>query len=171
MEDALEAVAKGEMPRPDGLHLLWSTGPGHIDGVRAALAAAGHPAWVRAVPYIDDMPAALAAADLALSRAGAMATAELLNQGLPAVLVPLPTAAADHQRKNARALEEAGAALMLEEEGLTGGALWSRVTALVAEPGRRERMAEAARRRSRPRATAEIAADIVSFLPPQEVAA
>jgi UDP-N-acetylglucosamine--N-acetylmuramyl-(pentapeptide) pyrophosphoryl-undecaprenol N-acetylglucosamine transferase len=94
-----------------------------------------------------------------------MATAELLNQGLPAVLVPLPTAAADHQRRNARALEEAGAALMVEEEVLTGPALWARVASLLGDGEERAAMAEAARRRSRPDAARVIASDIVSFLP------
>jgi UDP-N-acetylglucosamine--N-acetylmuramyl-(pentapeptide) pyrophosphoryl-undecaprenol N-acetylglucosamine transferase len=165
LEEAVASVARGDAPRPDGLHLLWSTGPAHADEVRAALRGAGDPGWVRAVAYIDDMPAALAAADLAVSRAGAMATAEILNQGLPAVLVPLPTAAADHQRRNARALEEAGAAFLVEEEGLTGPALWSRVTSLLGDGEARAAMAEAARRRSRPDAARVIATDIVSFLP------
>ena len=165
LQDAVASVARGEMTRPHGFRVLWSTGPAHIEGVGAALAGAGDPSWVRAVPYIDDMPAALAAADLAVSRAGAMATAELLNQGLPAVLVPLPTAAADHQRRNARALEEAGAVVMLEEKELTGGALWSVVTALLTDEDARAGMAAAARRRSRPRAAEEIATDIVSLLP------
>lgn len=165
LEDVVTAVARGEMERPEGLQVLWSTGPAHLDGVRGVLREAGDPGWVRAMAYIDDMPAALAAADLAVSRAGAMATAELLNQGLPAVLVPFPAAAADHQRRNARALEEAGAAVMMEEDGLTGGALWSRVTGLLGDGAARARMVEAARARARPRATREIAEDIVSFLP------
>jgi UDP-N-acetylglucosamine--N-acetylmuramyl-(pentapeptide) pyrophosphoryl-undecaprenol N-acetylglucosamine transferase len=79
--------------------------------------------------------------------------------------VPLPTDAADHQRRNARALEEAGAAFLVEEEGLTGPALWSRVTSLLGDGEARAAMAEAARRRSRPDAARVIATDIVSFLP------
>jgi UDP-N-acetylglucosamine--N-acetylmuramyl-(pentapeptide) pyrophosphoryl-undecaprenol N-acetylglucosamine transferase len=170
LREALEAVARGDAERPGGLHLLWSTGPAHLDGIRAALGAAGNPDWVHATGYIEDMPAALAAADLALSRAGAMATAELLNQALPAILVPLPTAAADHQRRNARALEESGAAVMLEEEGLTGAALWTRVVELAGDSSRRSTMGEAARRRARPEAARTIATDIVSLLPLAEVA-
>ncbi|NIP59704.1 MAG: hypothetical protein GWM92_15420, partial [Gemmatimonadetes bacterium] len=69
--------------------LLWSTGPAHLDEVRDALGGVP-PNWVRIVGYIDDMPSALAAADVAVSRAGAIATSEFLAWSLPAVLVPLP---------------------------------------------------------------------------------
>jgi UDP-N-acetylglucosamine--N-acetylmuramyl-(pentapeptide) pyrophosphoryl-undecaprenol N-acetylglucosamine transferase len=117
------------------------------------------------VPYIDDMPAALTAADLAVSRAGAMATAELLNQGLPAVLVPLPTAAADHQSRNAVALAAAGAALVAEEAGLTGAALWKLMVELADDEALRERMAAAARARACPQAAAEIVTDLLDLLP------
>jgi UDP-N-acetylglucosamine--N-acetylmuramyl-(pentapeptide) pyrophosphoryl-undecaprenol N-acetylglucosamine transferase len=111
------------------------------------------------------MPSALAAADLAVSRAGAMATAELLNHGLPAVLVPLPTAAADHQSRNAEALARAGAAVVAREDGLTGAGLWSHVLQLVSDDHLRGRMSVAARERARPGAAGEIAADIATLLP------
>lgn len=163
--DAVAAVARGELDRPDGLSVLWSTGPRHHDAVMTALAEAGMPGWVHAVPYIHDMPSALAAADLAVSRAGAMATAELLIHGLPAILVPLPTAAADHQTKNAEALAEAGAALVASEAGLTGAGLWTHVTRLAGDTARRQEMAAAALERGRPNAAAEIAAHIADLLP------
>ncbi len=165
MIEAVRAVVRHEARRPDALRVLWSTGPAHHDGIRSELGELGAPDWVRAVPYIEEMPTALAAADLAVSRAGAMATAELLNHGLPAILVPLPTAAADHQSRNARALEEAGAALVLEESGLTGAALWARVEALMADHEACGRMSEAARERARPGAADEIAGAIAELLP------
>ncbi len=163
-------VAAGELRRPERLEILWSTGPTHIDGVRGALEAAGTPSWVHAVPYIDDMPAALSAADFAVSRAGAMATAELLSEGLPAILIPLPTAAADHQTENARALTEADAAVMLVEAGLTTEQLWSDVAVMAGDPARRQAMAVSARERARPHATTTIAERIVRLLPARKPA-
>lgn len=163
--DAVRAVVRGEALRPARLQVLWSTGPAHHDGIQVALEGLGHPDWVRAVPYIDEMPTALASADLAISRAGAMATAELLTHGLPSILVPLPTAAADHQLRNARALEGAGAALVLEEAGLTGPALWTTITDLVTDEVARLRMSRAALTRARPGAADEIALAIATLLP------
>jgi UDP-N-acetylglucosamine--N-acetylmuramyl-(pentapeptide) pyrophosphoryl-undecaprenol N-acetylglucosamine transferase len=94
-----------------------------------------------------------------------MATAELLNHGLPAVLVPLPTAAADHQSRNAEALSRAGAAVVAREEGLTGADLWAHVVALASDALLRDRMGAAARKRARPAAAHDIAVDIATLLP------
>src|SRR5690606_11430605 len=94
---------------------------------------------------------------IAVSRAGAMATAELLAWGRPMLLVPLPTAAADHQTHNARALEQAGAAVMLVEKDLTPERLWQEILALAGDAARRESMERAARERARPNAAREIA--------------
>jgi len=165
LEDAARGFARGELNRPDGLHVLWATGPKHYDGVSAVLTDAGSPSWMHVVPYLDEMPAALAAADLAVSRAGAMTTAELLNNGLPAILIPLPTAAANHQEKNAEALAEAGAALLVHEEGLTGPGLWDHVVRLTADAELRAGMRAAALDRARPQAAADIALDVATFLP------
>jgi UDP-N-acetylglucosamine--N-acetylmuramyl-(pentapeptide) pyrophosphoryl-undecaprenol N-acetylglucosamine transferase len=107
----------------------------------------------------------LAAADLAVSRAGAMSTAEILIRGLPAILVPLPTAAADHQTANARSLERAGGALVAPQAELTAASLWATVTELLASPDRLARMKQAALTLARPHAAGEIAADIATFLP------
>lgn len=145
------------------LALLWATGPAHFEGIRSRLDAAGAH-WVRALPYIDDMPAALASADLAVSRAGAMTTGELLAWGVPAILVPLPTAAADHQTHNARALEAAGAAICITEADLTPARLWAEVISLVRDPERRERMAKRASERARPHAAEEIAREMLTLV-------
>ncbi|MCK5651188.1 MAG: UDP-N-acetylglucosamine--N-acetylmuramyl-(pentapeptide) pyrophosphoryl-undecaprenol N-acetylglucosamine transferase, partial [Gemmatimonadetes bacterium] len=107
---AVAAATSGEAPRPSGLQMLWATGPGHLESVEGELAGTGAEEWVRTVGYIDDMPAALSASTLSVSRAGASTTSEFLAWGLPAILIPLPTAAADHQTRNARALEEGGVA-------------------------------------------------------------
>lgn len=154
---ALEQVAAGALAdRPAGLEILWATGPAHINAVNARLAPLGLE-WVKAAGYIDAMPEALAATDVAVSRAGAMATAELLAWGRPMLLVPLPTAAADHQAHNAQALEEAGAAVMLPEKDLTPSRLWEEILSLMGDSARRARMQAAAMERARPNAAREIA--------------
>jgi UDP-N-acetylglucosamine--N-acetylmuramyl-(pentapeptide) pyrophosphoryl-undecaprenol N-acetylglucosamine transferase len=161
--DAVVAVQRGELACPRGLTLLWSTGPRHYADVTDALRDAGSPTWVHALAYIDDMPSALVAADLAVSRAGGT-TAELVNHGLPSVLVPLPTAAEDHQTSNARALESVGAAVVAPEAGLSGEILWGHVRRLVEDEDLRRRMSLAARSRAYPTAAAEIASDLLGLL-------
>jgi UDP-N-acetylglucosamine--N-acetylmuramyl-(pentapeptide) pyrophosphoryl-undecaprenol N-acetylglucosamine transferase len=147
------------------LHVLWVTGPAHVESVDAVLAECGAPDWVHAVPYLDDFPSALAAADLAVSRAGAMSTAEVLKQGLPAILVPLPTAAADHQTANARSLEGGGAAVVLPQAELTADTLWSTLTSLLASPERLQGMRRSALALARPNAADDIAVDILTLFP------
>ena len=161
---ALDAVVARRVNRPDHLHILWSTGPRHHQRVNGALADLGSPDWVHSHPYFDNMPDALAAADLTVSRAGAMFTAELLNQGLPAILVPFPNAAADHQTHNARALAEAGAALLTPQAGLTGEILWAELNRLAGDPKSLERMGMAATSLARPRAADQIAASVERLL-------
>lgn len=163
---ALEAVAGGSAAAPPArLRIVWATGPGHIDAVRSRLAPLGFEAWVEPIAYIDDMETALAAVDLAVSRAGAMMTAELLAWGLPALLVPLPTAAADHQSRNADALASAGAAVCIPESDLTPARLWSEITALATDGPRRAEMADRARQRARPDAARSIARELLTLLP------
>lgn len=162
---AIERVVAGTLPpRPDGLQVLWATGPAHIAGIEERLRRLGGAEWVRAVGYIDEMPAALAAADIAVSRAGAMATAELLAWGIPAILVPLPTAAADHQTGNARALAEAGAAVHLPQREATPERLWAELTSLATSDARREAMAACARVRARPHAARDIARRLLTLV-------
>lgn len=168
MLDAVARIRGGELGMPEGLSVLWATGPAHLGAVEEALAEGGGevPEWVRLTGYIDDMPGALAAADLAVSRAGAMATSEFLAWGLPAILVPLPWAAADHQTRNARALEEAGAAVHLSEAELDGSRLWETIEGLVEDPRRLEAMGRAAAHRGRPDAAREIARSLAAHLDP-----
>ena len=167
----VEGVCRGDIERVPELHLLWATGRQHLEGVAEALQAAGAPGWVHALPYIEDVPAALVAADFALSRAGAMTTAELLNQGVPAILVPLPTAAANHQMHNARALEAAGAATVLPEDELTDDRLARALSELAVRRELRADMSARALERARPHATVTIAADVAKLLRPRQSAA
>ena len=89
-------------------------------------------------------------ADLIICRAGATTIAELTAAGKPSVLIPLPTAADDHQRKNAEVLQQAGAAEVIEQRNLSGTALAERIAGLLGAPERRQRMANAARALARP---------------------
>jgi UDP-N-acetylglucosamine--N-acetylmuramyl-(pentapeptide) pyrophosphoryl-undecaprenol N-acetylglucosamine transferase len=161
---ALERVAGGQAKRPASLEILWATGPNHIDGIQARLAEMEPAPWVQPVGYIDRMPLALAAADVAVSRAGAMGTAELLAWGIPSILVPLPTAAADHQTHNARALDEFGAAVALPESELSPERLWQDLAALVADEPRRHVMAGRAQERARPEAARRVAGELARLL-------
>ena len=164
-------VTRGEIERPDMLHFLWSTGRKHYPGVQGALDGIGAPEWVHALPYIEDMPGALAASDLAVCRAGAMTTAEMMNQGLPAVLVPLPTAAENHQMHNARALEDAGAARVVPQDELSPARLAAEIASMTADADALKVMSARASERAHPRATEEIAGDVATLLPPTRRAA
>ena len=156
----------------EGEFVLWVTGrDAHAKAV-ATLTESGA-TNARAVAYMQprEMYRALAAADLAVSRAGAMATSEFLAWGLPSVLVPLPTAAEDHQTRNALALEAAGAAVHLPEndraEGaLTGRRMWVQVRRLLDAPEVLAGMSDAARRRARPEAAKEIARAVARLAVP-----
>jgi UDP-N-acetylglucosamine--N-acetylmuramyl-(pentapeptide) pyrophosphoryl-undecaprenol N-acetylglucosamine transferase len=160
--EVVERVAEGSLAALP-LQLLWATGPAHLEAVRARLAGRASD-WVRVTGYIDDMPRALAAADLAVSRAGAMTTAELMAWGIPSVLVPLPTSAADHQRHNAEALAAAGAAVLLPQAELTPERLWSQLGALAGDTPRRAAMADRARQRGNPDAARQVAARLLELL-------
>jgi len=109
------------------------------------------------VAFLDDMVERMAGADLVLSRSGATTCAELTVGGRAAVLVPFAKAADDHQRTNAIALEDAGAARMIEERDLTGERLAREIGALVDEPSRIAAMEKAARGLGRPDAAARVA--------------
>lgn len=168
VSEMVTAVEVGRLERRAGLQLLWATGPRHLGTVTRSLGDEP-PSWVRVVGYIDRMELALGAADLAVSRAGAMATSELLAWGVPMVLIPLPTAAANHQELNARALASAGAAVHLEQEGLSGEELWDAVTELATDPVRLDAFRQAARGRGRPEAAHRIAAALTELLPGRTV--
>ncbi|MGD0136721.1 MAG: undecaprenyldiphospho-muramoylpentapeptide beta-N-acetylglucosaminyltransferase [Bryobacteraceae bacterium] len=96
-------------------------------------------------PFLDDMPAAFARADLIICRAGAGAVAELAAAGKPSILVPLPTAADQHQLRNAEAFQKAGASLLLLDQEMDGGRLFEEVEKLRTHPELLHRMGERAR--------------------------
>jgi len=143
------------------VRFLHQTGPAAYAELAAAFAASGLEGEL--VPFIDDMPGAFARSDLVVCRSGAGAVAELAAAGKPSILVPFPYAADDHQLRNAEAFAAAGAARLVLDRELTGARLFEEVTALASEPGRLERMGEAARKLARPGA-ARRAADILEEL-------
>lgn len=130
------------------LRLTHQTGERDVEMVRDAYRAAGLAAQVE--PFLYDMGRRVGEADLIVSRAGATTLAELTAAGKPSLLVPLPTATDDHQRKNAETLAAAGAAEVLLQSGLTGETLATRLLALAGDRARRDRMAKAARAMARP---------------------
>src|SRR6266705_1458763 len=139
------------------VNVLWGTGAAH----QPALASYAVPGRVVVQGFFDPMAAAYRAADLVVCRAGAMTTAELCAWGKPSVLVPLPSAAADHQTVNARALAAAGAAVVLPENELTHVRLAQVVGGLLRDSNRLTALAGNARARGRPTAARDIATRIL----------
>ena len=155
--DAIDRGAYGEVT------MLWSTGPSMWDEFKSY-----HDPPRRIVrAFWDPIAAGYAAADLAIARAGAMTTAELCAWGLPAIYVPLPHAAADHQRSNASALAHAGAAIGVWEDGLSASGLAGGLVDLVGDlmrtRGRLSGMSHAALARGRPAASEDIARRILAL--------
>jgi UDP-N-acetylglucosamine--N-acetylmuramyl-(pentapeptide) pyrophosphoryl-undecaprenol N-acetylglucosamine transferase len=109
-------------------------------------------------PFVDDMPGAFARADLLLCRSGASTVAEITAAGKPAIFIPLPTAADDHQTRNAAALAQGGAARLLPQSELSGDRLVNEIASLLRDRPRLTAMAEAARTFAHPGAAARIAA-------------
>ena len=109
-------------------------------------------------PYTHAMPLALAAADLAVSRAGALSLAELLIQKVPSILVPYPFAADNHQQANAEVLARQGAAVVVPDAELSGDRLVNELRHMLDDAGRLPAMRAAAGASARPKATEEILA-------------
>lgn len=127
--------------------------------------AAADVARVEAAPFFADMPDRIAAAHLVIARAGASSCAEIAAIGRPSVLVPLPSAAADHQTANARWLEAGGGAILAPQDTLTPESLAAQLALLLADPPRLSKMAAAAREAGKPQA-AEALADLVESIAP-----
>jgi UDP-N-acetylglucosamine--N-acetylmuramyl-(pentapeptide) pyrophosphoryl-undecaprenol N-acetylglucosamine transferase len=118
---------------------------------------------VSIVPFIDDVAGALGAADLVVGRAGASSTAEICAVGRPSLLIPYPFAADDHQRRNAEALERAGAARCIPQSEAAVERLASELSALAGDPARRATMAARAAAEGRPAAARDVAADLLAL--------
>ncbi len=151
----LEALPKLIEAVPD-IHIIHQTGEKDY--------AEAHAAYLRTMisaevsPFIHDMPGAFARADLLLCRSGASTVAEITAAGKPAIFIPLPTAADDHQTRNAAALAEANAARLLPQSELSADRLVTEIATMLRNRARLAEVAEAARRFAHPDAAAEIAA-------------
>ena len=158
---AMIAAAPALFARIAGLTLVHQTGERDLAEVRAAYARAG--VTVRAEAFLDPVADEMKSADVVVGRAGATTLAELAAAGTPAVLVPLPTAADDHQRRNAEAVGRAGAALVLLQADMTPARLVDTVASLASDPVRLARMSEAMRTLARPDAAAVIADRVLAL--------
>ena len=135
-----------------GAQLLWQTGKLYADECSAK--AQGHPD-VHASAFIDDMAMAYRAADLVVSRAGAGTISELELVGAPVILIPSPNVAEDHQRKNALALVDKGAAVMIEDAEATAK-LGAELERLLDDADTRRSMSQSIKAMSRPNAASDI---------------
>ena len=151
--------SQGARALNDAMAIIWATGR-----ASATQYAMHEGARVRVRPYLSPIADAYAAADVAIARAGAMSIAELCAWGIPSVLVPLPTAAQDHQSVNARTMASAGAAMHLPQSALSAERLNETVRDLMAHAETLATMQRAAQLRARPNAAADIARALLDVL-------
>lgn len=148
----------------EDVQLVHVSGPaGYAETRQAALAEGIDPSGggnITVMPYLYQMGEALAAADVVVGRAGAAFLAEVTVRGLPAILVPYPHATGNHQEHNARALERAGAAVVIPERELTGERLWEALAGVLDDAGRRRQMAECSLALGKPEALDRILAEV-----------
>jgi len=146
-----------------GLTIVHQAGMGRDEQVRSAYRALGADDWANVVPFLDDVASELAAADLVIERSGGSSLGELCAIGRPSILIPFPFAADDHQRKNARALADAGAAVCVDPTEATAARLADEVVAIAKDASRRAAMADRARSLGRPDAAREVARDLLAL--------
>jgi UDP-N-acetylglucosamine--N-acetylmuramyl-(pentapeptide) pyrophosphoryl-undecaprenol N-acetylglucosamine transferase len=156
LNEAMTDAAPALRDAVPGLRIIHQTGAADCASVRERYAALGLAADVR--EFIDDMGAAYAAADVVVCRAGATTVAELTVLGKPAILVPYPYAADDHQRANASVLAAHEAGVLMLDRELSGPRLAEAISALARDPVRRQAMAAAARTLGVPDAAARVVA-------------
>lgn len=162
MPEAMARVARELREIGDGaeVDVLHQTGRDRDAAVRAAYAEEGV-ARATVVPFVDDVAAEIARADVVVARSGAGAVAEISAVGRPAILVPFPFAADDHQAKNAEALASAGGAIAVRQEAADAFRLARELVLLLRDDARRARMAEASRLAGKPNAAHAVAEDLL----------
>ncbi|MGB9198264.1 MAG: undecaprenyldiphospho-muramoylpentapeptide beta-N-acetylglucosaminyltransferase [Terriglobales bacterium] len=144
------------------LHIIHQTGERDYPSVQTAYQNAGISSEVH--KFIDDMPGTFTRSDLLVCRSGASTVGEITAAGKHAIFVPFPRASDDHQNKNARALESAGAAVVVEESNLEAAYLVETIVALLSDRARLRAMSEAARSLAHPKAVQEIAEMVNSLI-------
>ncbi|HYK10014.1 MAG TPA: UDP-N-acetylglucosamine--N-acetylmuramyl-(pentapeptide) pyrophosphoryl-undecaprenol N-acetylglucosamine transferase [Gemmatimonadales bacterium] len=142
------------------VNLIWGTGAANFAGL-SGYARAGK---VVLQGFFDPMAPIYRAADLVVCRAGALTIAELCAWGKPSLLIPLPTAAANHQLQNARAMSAANASVLMEESTLTPHSLATAVTQLMSDSTRRYSMTRAALGRGRPTASRDVVSKLLTLV-------
>ena len=158
LNQQMPVIAKALLEAVPGLTILHQAGARHAEITQAAYEASGAPGGRWTVQaFLEDMPRQFAESDLILARSGASTVAELAASGKPALLVPFPQAADDHQRKNAEVLVEGGAAKMLLEKDMTAERLLGDVTGLLHSRETLAAMSARAKAFAHPRAAARIA--------------
>lgn len=156
MSQNLEALHNGL-----NLQIIWQCGDRYLAGLQSEIPADKYPR-LRLVSFIDDMPAAYGAADLVITRAGASTCSELMMLGQPAVFVPSPNVAGDHQTKNAASMVTAKAARLLKENQLEEKFL-DTIRELIFNKSELEQMSKAMKKLAKPDAAATIANEILSI--------
>lgn len=156
INNAMIAVLKSAAQK-NSAQFLHVTGKGEFDSVTEKLTDVLDAPNIKVVPYLYNMPRAMAMADLAIFRAGATGLAELTARGVPSILIPYPFAAENHQEFNARSLVEAGAARMILNKDLTAEILSATIDELLTSPETLKKMSEASLSLGKPHAADEIA--------------
>ncbi|HIU18173.1 MAG TPA: undecaprenyldiphospho-muramoylpentapeptide beta-N-acetylglucosaminyltransferase [Candidatus Avidesulfovibrio excrementigallinarum] len=161
---AINSAVLAALPRLKGIHIRHQTGEADFERVKAGYQAHGFTAEEADVtPFITDMARAYAEADLVLCRSGATTVAELALAGKPSVLVPFPFATHDHQTGNARALEQAGAACLIQEKDMVCRDLAGTVLEILHDPARCATMGRAAHTCARPCAAKDVARGLLDL--------
>ena len=164
--DVMPRIVRRLLEYVPGLTILHQTGPKQATSTEEAYRASGaDPSRWAVAAYLDDMPKRFADADLILCRSGASTVAELAAAGRPAVLVPFPGAADDHQMKNAEAFARVGAAALRvqDSDDLMDGFLTSDLSGLLLNPERLGEMGHRARALAHPEAVREIGAMVAGL--------
>jgi UDP-N-acetylglucosamine--N-acetylmuramyl-(pentapeptide) pyrophosphoryl-undecaprenol N-acetylglucosamine transferase len=151
----------GENRIPSGWQVIWQTGREDYNNMNSSLPSTA--SNIKMMPFIDDMPAAYAVADLVISRAGAMAISEITAMGLPSILIPYPHATGDHQTLNARFVEDAGAGVIVREKEINEK-LNDVLDDLTGNDEKRQFMSEKARLLGKPRAAEIMARTILEMI-------
>jgi UDP-N-acetylglucosamine--N-acetylmuramyl-(pentapeptide) pyrophosphoryl-undecaprenol N-acetylglucosamine transferase len=151
--------------RQPEVQLLHITGESGYESVIAELSQSAREAKnIKITPYMSQMPLALAVADLAVFRAGAIGMSELAARGVPSILIPYPHATNNHQECNARVFERENAAILVRDRELTGESLYSLIDILLKDKKRLSGMAAAVKKLGKPDAAKTIADDILTMI-------
>lgn len=164
INNAMKAVVEKFAGRDDVQIMMVTGDVGYQDFIKDLSFDVLNAKNIKIYSYLHDMPQALAAANLAIFRAGAIGLAELTGRGLPSILIPYPYATANHQEYNARAIEKNGGAEVILDKELNGERLISTIENLIVNPSRLEKMAQASKKIGKPEAANKIAKEALELI-------